>query len=119
MTSKKETDIVRKAYNYFKAARSELAFLATAYTAWRVTYTTFTWANVLQIGALLIGGILIGYVSRKYLDTTNAYTNPFTQDYIKFRIHFIDGMIHDSSGEYKEAIVHYTEARNILAKWVD
>lgn len=83
---KKETDLIRKLYKYFKSGKGEIAFLISIYQLFLLFELTGNQAIIkiffVSIGITIIG-LIIGYVSVKKLDTTSPYVMPYTQDYIK------------------------------------
>jgi hypothetical protein len=83
---KKETDLIRKMYKYFKSDKGEIAFLISIYQLFLLFELTgnkaITRIFLVSIGLIIIG-LIIGYVSVKKLDTTSPYVMPYTQDYIR------------------------------------
>jgi len=84
--NRKETDIIRKMYKYFKSGKGEIAFFISLYQLYLLFELSGNEAiiRVIFVTILLgITGLVIGYVSIKKLDTTSPYVMPYTQDYIR------------------------------------
>ena len=83
---KKETDIFRKTYKYFKAGKGEISFFVSMYQLFLLFVLAGDYAliKVIILGCVLIVlNFLAGWYSVKKLDTTSPYVMPYTQDYIK------------------------------------
>lgn len=82
---KKETDFIRKLWDYFKNGKSEISFLISLYQLYLIYLIrdNNSLDHVVLIGiGFFIVSIVIGFFSVKKVKPTTVYTNPFSQDNI-------------------------------------
>lgn len=109
----------RKAYIYLKRGRSEISLLLTLYLTWRTSVDKFELIHLGYLASILVAGMAVGWFATKKLDTGSQFTNPWTQDYVRYRVHLCEGLILLSEGEKTQAYSEFIEGQKIMKKWLE
>jgi len=110
---------VRKNYIYLKRGRSEISLFLTLYLTWRTSADTFQPIQLVYLIGILALALMVGWFATKKLDTGSQYTNPWTQDYVKYRVHLCEGLILLSEDQKTEAYQEFIQGQKIMNKWLD
>ncbi len=109
----------RKGYIYLKRGRSEISLFLTLYITWRTSVDSFQLIHLGYLIGLLAGALVLGWFATKKLDTGSQFTNPWTQDYIRYRVHLCEGLILLAEEKNQEAYLQFIEGQKIMSTWLD